>query len=208
MRKGWIIAIGVALALVALAYGASPYVAVRGFVAAAKQGDAAKLGASVDFPAVRADLKPQLTAAVTTRMERDPHMRGNPLAGLGVMLMPTILDRMIDSVVTPDGIAALVRAGKVGRAATSEAAPQRVDYDYGYVALDRFAVTLRRKDTLGDPVRLVFERRGLFSWKLVRITLPQSSLTGPAEATPAEASPSDDAPGSDAIAASFDTKPT
>jgi len=190
MRKGWIIAIGAAFALFALAYGASPYVAVRGFVAAAKQGDAEKLGAAVDFPAVRADLKPQLTAAVTTRMQRDPAMRGNPLAGLGAMLMPSILDRMIDSVVTPEGIAALVRAGKVGRSEASATTPQRVDYDYGYVALDRFDVTVRRKDAAGDPVRLVFQRRGLFSWKLIRIALPQSGLTGPADATPAEASPS------------------
>ena len=49
-------AAGIALALFALAYGASPYVAVRGFLAAAKQGDAEKLRGSVDFPAVRADL--------------------------------------------------------------------------------------------------------------------------------------------------------
>jgi hypothetical protein len=201
MRKGWIIAVGAALALVALAYGASPYVAVRGFVAAAEKGDAEKLGAAVDFPAVRADLKPQLTAAVSARMERDPEMRGNPLAGLGVMLMPTILDRMIDSVVTPDGIAALVRAGKVGRAETSGTAPPRVDYDYGYVALDRFGVTLRRKDATGDPVRLVFQRRGLFSWKLIRVALPQSSLTDPTDVAPAKATPSDDAPASDAITA-------
>ena len=88
MRKGWIIAIGAAFAVFALAYGASPYLAVRGFVAAAKQGDAEKLRGSVDFPAVRADLKPQLTAAVTTRMERDPQIRGNPFAGLGAILMP------------------------------------------------------------------------------------------------------------------------
>ena len=40
MRKSWIIAIGIAAALLVLAYGASPYLAVRGFVAAAKQGDA------------------------------------------------------------------------------------------------------------------------------------------------------------------------
>ena len=190
MRKGWIIAIGAAFALFALAYGVSPYVAVRGFVAAAKQGDAEKLRGSVDFPAVRADLKPQLTAAVTTRMERDPAMRNNPLAGLGAMLMPSILDRMIDSVVTPEGIAALVRAGKVGSGDTASAAPRRVDYDLHYAALDRFDVTVRRKDAAGDPVRLVFQRRGLFSWKLIRIALPQSGLTGPADATPAEASPS------------------
>lgn len=179
MRKGWIIAIGAALALFALAYGASPYVAVRGFLAAAKKGDAEKLRGSVDFPAVRADLKPQLAAAVTTRMEQDPAMRGNPLAGLGKILMPSILDRMIDSVVTPEGIAALVRAGKVGHAETESAAPQRVDYGFHYVALNRFDVILRRQGAVGDRVKLVFERRGLFAWKLVRIALPQSSLTGP-----------------------------
>jgi hypothetical protein len=39
-------------------------------------------------------------------------------------------------------------------------------------------------------VNLVFQRRGLFAWKLIRIVLPQSSLTGSADATPAEASPS------------------
>jgi hypothetical protein len=192
MRKGWIIAIGAALALFALAYGASPYVAVRGFVAAAKQGDAEKLRGSVDFPAVRADLKPQLTAAVTTRMERDPAMRGNPLAGLGAILMPSILDRMIDSVVTPEGIAALVRAGKVGHAETESMAPRRVDYGFHYVALNRFDVTLRRQGAAGDPVNLVFQRRGLFAWKLVRIALPQSSLAGPAD---------DSAPDPDANAA-------
>jgi hypothetical protein len=178
MRKGWIIAIGAAFALFALAYGASPYVAVRGFVAAAKQGDAEKLRGSVDFPAVRADLKPQLAAAVTARMERDPQMRGNPLAGLGAILMPSILDRMIDSVVTPEGIATLVRAGKVGHADTNSQAPQRVDYVLHYIARDRFGVTLRRQGSAGDPVNLIFERRGLFRWKLVRIALPQSSLTG------------------------------
>jgi len=177
VRKGWIIAIGAVLALFGLAYGASPYLAVRGFVAAAKQGDAEKLRGSVDFPAVRADLKPQLTAAVATRMEHDPAMRGNPLAGLGAILMPSILDRMIDSVVTPEGIAALVRAGKVGHAETDPAAPRRVDYDFHYIAPNRFDVTVRRRGAVGDPVQLVFERRGLFAWKLVRIALPQSSLT-------------------------------
>ena len=181
MRKGWIIAIGAAVAAFLLAYGASPYLAVRGFVAAAKQGDAEKLRGSVDFPAVRADLKPQLTAAVNTRMERDPQMRGNPLAGLGAMLMPSILDRMIDSVVTPEGIAALVRAGKVGHAETESKGPSRVDYDARYVTLDHFDVALRRQGATSDPVTLVFQRRGLFAWKLVRIALPQSSLTGPAD---------------------------
>lgn len=178
MRKGWIIAIGAAFVLFALACGASPYVAARGFLAAAKQGDEEKLRGSVDFPAVRADLKPQLSAAVATRMEHDPAMRGNPLAGLGKILMPSILDRMIDSVVTPEGIAALVRAGKVGHAKPESAPSQRVDYDFRYIALNRFDVTVRRRDAVGDPVHFVFERHGLFTWRLIRIALPQGGLTG------------------------------
>ena len=120
-------------------------------------------------------------------------MRGNPLAGLGAMLMPSILDRMIDSVVTPEGIATLVRAGKVGHVETGTAAPRRFDCGFHYPALNRFVVTLRRQGATDDPVNLVFERRGLFAWKLIRIALPQSSLTGPVDATPAEGTPDSNA---------------
>lgn len=179
MGRGWIVGTGAILALFALAYLASPYLAVRDFVAVAKRGDVEKLAASVDFAAVRAGLKPQLAAAVTARMERDPAMRGNPLAGLGVMLMPSILDRMVDSAVTPRGIATLVALGRMGHADSGGAAPSRIDYDYGYVALDRFRVTLRRHDDREQAASLIFDRKGLFGWRLVRVDIPQSTLAAP-----------------------------
>ncbi len=181
MRKGWVVAIGAIPALFALAFLASPYLAARKFVAWARQGDTERLAASVDFPAVRASLKPQLSAAVTARMNRDPEMRDNPLAGLGMMLMPSLLDRMVDSVVTPRGLATLVSAGRTGRVAES-AEPPRLDYDYGYTALDRFRVTARRQGGRGAPLGLTFERRGLFWWKLVGVDLPQDMLADRDEA--------------------------
>jgi hypothetical protein len=191
MRKGWIIAIGTAVTLLAVTYGASPYVAVRAFIASAKAGDTEKLAAAMDFPAVRASLKPQLAAAVTARMEHDPQIRGTPLAGLGMMLMPKILDRMTDSVVTPDGIATLVGAGKVGHSYAGGGPSRQVDYSYGYAAINRFDVTMRRKGAVDDPATLTFERRGLFFWKLVRIALPQSLWRDPIAAPPAAGDPAD-----------------
>jgi hypothetical protein len=177
MRKRWIVAAGAVVVLFSLAYLGSPYLAVRDFVAMAKKGDTEGLAASVDFPAVRASLKPQLTAAVAARVARDPEMRGNPLAGLGEILMPTILDRIVDSVVTPRGIATFVRMGRVGRDDAGNATPPPVDYDYGYVAIDRFRVTVKGKDDRGEPAGLMFERRGLFAWKLVQVEIPQRTLT-------------------------------
>ena len=132
---------------------------------------------------------------MTTRLQSDPAMRGNPFAGLGAMLMPSILNRMVDSVVTPDSIAALVRAGKVARPGGSPAATQPPEHDLHYLSLNQFEVTVRRKDERGDPTNLVFERRGLFTWKLVRIDLPQDALTAPdLPSTIPPPPPEDDAP--------------
>ena len=184
MRKGWAIAAGAVTASFGLAYLASPYLAVRHFVLTARQGETDRLAAAVDFPAVRASLKPQLSAAVTARVERDPGMRGNPLAGLGLMLVPTILDRMVDSVVTPNGIATLVRLGRTGPSDQRDGASPRIDYDYGYAGIDRFRLTMRRREGQGQPVALTFARQRWFAWKLVRIDIPQTMLADSGGAAP------------------------
>ena len=176
MRKRWIVAASAVLASFVLAYLASPYLAVRHFVRAARNGDADRLAASVDFPAVRAGLKPQLAAAVAARVERDPGVRENPLADIGLMLVPTILDRMVDSVVTPNGIATLVRLGRTSPSSGTGGAPGRVDYRYGYAGIDHFRLTVRRRDNGEQSIGMTFERRRWLAWKLVRIDIPQTML--------------------------------
>jgi hypothetical protein len=137
------------------------------------------LDAAVDFPAVRESLKGQLTTALTQKMNNDPEMKANPFAGLGMILMPTIVGRMIDGMVTPDGLAAMARRGKVeaakaGGQAKASVDPD-VDYSYDYRGLDRFAVTVASKQTkAGEAPRFVFERRGLFSWKMIRLEIPDA----------------------------------
>jgi hypothetical protein len=76
----------------------------------------------------------------------------NPFAALGAMLVPALTDRMIDSIVTPDGVAAMIKQGRVkqpGRQRSpgggSGEAENDVKVSYSYRGLNRFRVTLARK---------------------------------------------------------------
>jgi hypothetical protein len=159
--------------VVAGAYLASPLVAVRSFVSAARSGDSAKLDAAVDFSAVRESLKPQVSAAVTSRSRDLPRIGGVRLAGLGTLLAPAIADRAVDGIVTPRGIAALVTMRGTGHdEAAGPPARERTAYHYRYVGLDRFLVQLNRTERPDEVTGFTFERRNLFWWKLVRIDLP------------------------------------
>ncbi|MEP9400281.1 DUF2939 domain-containing protein [Sphingomonas sp. VNH70] len=176
--------IGVAIAIVVLAFGAayfaSPFWAAHRFRAAAVAGDTDGLEATVDFPAVRESLKAQLNVALTEKLRNDPEMRNNPFAGLGMMLLPTIVDRAVGGFVTPDGIAAIARNGRLERRGASGDTPARadIDYDYAYRGTDRFAVTVTAKNSgPGRGPTFVFERRGLFGWKLVRMEVPPEALS-------------------------------
>ncbi len=167
------------LSVMALAYVGSPFWAARQFKQAALSGNVDRLEASVDFPSVRESLKSQLTIAMTEKMQSDPEMRSNPFAGLGIMILPAMVGKMVDAYVTPDGMSAMMRSGKVRTAKTAEPVKANIDYDYDYSyrTLDRFAVTAKASDAKADAApRFVFERRGILSWKLIRIEIPAAAF--------------------------------
>ena len=164
------------MVLFGAAYVGSPFWAARQFKEAAISADVDRLDTAVDFPAVRGNLESQMTAAITAKMTSDPEMRSNPFAGLGMAIMPAIISKMVDSFVTPEGISALMKRGKLEKGGHAQTAAD-VNYDYAYHGLDRFAVTVQTAKTKdGDAPKFVFERRGLFSWKLIRLEIPQSAF--------------------------------
>jgi hypothetical protein len=162
------------------AYVASPYWAVRSFVTAARNGDAARLNGAIDFPAVRKSLKPQITEALTGQTGGESRKKRGPLGGLGRLLAPVIADQALDTLVTPENIAQLVRHGDPRAPVSVEVkTPARpLSYSYSYIGLDRFRVTLVSPDHPTSPAELIFERRDLFWWSLVRLNLPRDILTG------------------------------
>jgi hypothetical protein len=183
MNRKLLAALVVAVALFAGAYLGSPYWAAHNFREAARNADADKLDAAVDFPAVRESLKAQLSAAMMKKMGSDPAMKDNPFAGLGALMMPAIIDKMVDSFVTPDGIAAIARGQKPRRSEQPKVQNPDIEFAGAYVGMDRFRVKTSNRKMREEGPALLFERRGLFGWKLIRLELPDSVFDTPASTT-------------------------
>lgn len=204
-RRLWGIAAAV-LALLVGAYLASPLVAVDALRAAARSGDRDRLEQLADFPAVRAHLKEDLSARLLVKLRSDPELTRSPLAGLGLILGPAIVDRAIDAYVTPDAVAAMIRSGKApqpgmrpeeggavqaggDRAGDDARARNRPRVRMAYADLDHFRVTLSRADGPDQTLGLLLQRRDLFWWRLTRIELPQdktASAPPSRESTPSQ----------------------
>jgi hypothetical protein len=82
-----------------LVYGASPYFSFWRFTVAIRSRDAAAISSRVDFPAVRGSLKKQLVARFAH--VTSSHKRWSNLG-------PTLIEAIVDTYVTPDGVAALL----------------------------------------------------------------------------------------------------
>ena len=175
--------IGLAAATVAVSAGyyiASPILAFDALKAAARSGDRDQLDRVVDFPAIGEGLKLEISEGMTKSVNSDPKLRDSPFAALGTLLSSAITDRVVDAVITPDGIATIVNQGRTSETVTPDAgapAKPRLITRYAYQGLDRFAATITRADQPDQPVVLTLARRGLIGWKLARIDLPPAAFS-------------------------------
>jgi hypothetical protein len=173
--------VGVAVAAVAgiaLAWAASPVLAAKALVKAAKAGDSRRIEQLVDFPSLRTSLKDELNDELIARMRRDPRVVESGLGGLGMMLAPMLLSGAVDTLVTPEVVANMVMTAEAPDP-TKPGDPNPVDehdgsdihQSWGYRSLNEFAVTLTDRDRPDDHLALIMERRGLFEWKLAGVDL-------------------------------------
>lgn len=158
-----------ALLVVAATSFASPWWTLNRLRAAAERHDAEGVSAQVDFPALRDSVKSQLLGS----LDRDAG--GNPFAAIGQAFARVVTDPLVDAIVSPAGVAAMVEHGKVSigkparEAQTSDAEPprDRPHYALHYRGWSHFAVTAEEGGSF------VFRRDGLWSWKLAGIELPR-----------------------------------
>ena len=180
-RKTQLAVLAGVLFLFFAAYFASPLLAVRGLVSAAKAGDEARLEQLVDFPAFRTSLKEELNTKLVEQMRADLGDRADGLSGLGMILAPSLISGAVDAFVTPPAVAAMVRSGEVpnakdvarDRARVPSEPSSKVHQSYSYRGLDTFAVRLTREDRPDDYIDLLMQRRNVFGWKLAAIDLPR-----------------------------------
>lgn len=165
-----------AVAVLLIVWVASPVLAGQALIRAAKAGDEQALDRLVDFPALRSSLKTELNDEVVNRVGHDPRVERSGLGGLGMILAPMLLGGAVDAVVTPQGVAAMVRTGE---APDPTAPPKKASGDdgsdvhqsWGYRDFDTFAITLTQRKDPDRRLALLLDRRGLFGWKLAGVDL-------------------------------------
>ncbi|RDU95316.1 DUF2939 domain-containing protein [Trinickia dinghuensis] len=185
----------IVLALVVIAY-ASPYLALSRLRDAAQARNAAMIDRYVDYPALRASLKEQVTQMLSRRVDKEKLQ--HPFAALGALVGMALVNPLVDAYATPDGVAALLKgmppSGKPGEvppsagdeqasqpqeasstpsqqpATAAQPAEPRAKASAGYRDMNTFAVTYT-SGPAGEPYSVIFHRRGWFSWQIDAVEL-------------------------------------
>ncbi len=174
------------LVFLAMAYVlALPYITVYQIRQAVKARDSVALSEHIDFPSVRQSLKDQLNATLMSKMQSE-EMKNNPFAALGMALAGPLVDKMVETYVTPTGVEQLLAGEKpsiknthkikhVEESAANDASGNQeisaekkplADVALGYKSTSRFEVKDKKKGT-----RIVLRRQGL-TWKVTEIIFP------------------------------------
>lgn len=175
MKKSYLVAVAI---VAGIALYVSPYVSVHNLKKAAEEGDAVALGDHVDFPAVRESLRGTMNVYMTRELSA---LKDNPFAAFGAMMVTTMVDKMVDSMVTPQGIAALMtRAKGVKSPESGEPQPVQAEtgspprVERGYKGWDRFEVKVTSADQQ-NTMTATLRRENLFFWKLKNIDIQMPS---------------------------------
>lgn len=162
--------LSVLAALLALVYlAANPWITLHQLRAAAASRDADALSQYIDFPAVRDSVKSQMGVVMTKEMAEQK----SGFAVLGAAFSSMIIDRFIDTMMTPAGLRA-VMSGKDPVGAGRDQSPTKPEevfrYDRAYyTGVNRFVVETPNQKR--EIIRWVM-KRDAFSWRIVDIQLP------------------------------------
>lgn len=166
--------IGVIILVLGYLY-ASPYIVLNSIKNAAQAEDIEKVSAYIDYPSVRQSFKDQMNAMMAKElMNQDT----DGFAALGAMLASTMVDKMVDGFVTPEGMTLMLKGKNLKDAEqdsqdaqTAETQEQpKPEYEAGYTSLNDFEVVIKDQDQ-SKEVKVLMVRDGL-SWKIHKIAVP------------------------------------
>lgn len=171
--------IGAIIALVVVICGylyASPYIAINNIKNAAQVGDSEKVSKYIDYPSVRQSFKDQMNAMMMKEMANH---KDDGFAALGAMLASTMVDKMIDGFVTPEGMTMMMQGKDLKDTAQSSEGTSTTEtkeeedqpeYKTRYTSYSDFEVVIQDpNDSKAVTVKMV--RDGL-SWKVNKIVVP------------------------------------
>jgi hypothetical protein len=167
-----------AFATVALAiYLISPYFALYRIDHAVRDGDTLRLERYADWPAIReqlrADLK-GLALETVTKQTANNDTAGSLASGLAMLMVPAVVDRMVDANVNPDGVIRALNDGTKGTPRKS--LRDLVAYAF-FESPTEFRVDLRNPHSPDGPkITALLELSGS-GWRVTRVKLPLSDIS-------------------------------
>ncbi|WP_297506356.1 DUF2939 domain-containing protein [uncultured Caulobacter sp.] len=179
-----------AIFVFAATFASAPWFAFRALKAAAQYEDVQAIGELVDFPAVRRSLTAQLVTDAPAAAPEPPSIWRDPLSVFKKAIEPIAPpEPKVDRYLTVAGVSALTRGYPPGKAPPASArdasaAGQLKDAVKGpfpsiaYWDPNRVRIAVKRPDGSGKITIFTFERRALFTWKLVHIRLPGDERQG------------------------------
>jgi hypothetical protein len=166
----------------------SPYLAIYQIRQALKNEDSAALAAYVDFPSVRQGIKDQLNTELVKKFPEHAQASQGGFAAFGALLASSMIDKMVDVMVSPQGVAMLLQGKKLKESLPFQAQPEqseqqtqageqakeKLSYRGKYQAFNRFTVEIHHPQKQ-PPINVILQRQGL-SWKVTQIVLPIEQL--------------------------------
>ena len=172
-----LICVGLFMTIGGLGFYFTPYIAVHNMEKAADDRDVETLSDYVDYPAFRESIKANFNAMMASKIAKSKN--DNLFEALGAALGAAMINHIVDSFVTPESLTMLIKGEKPqieNTKSDSRTEPLHSKADtkmsMEYDGINRFVVSVKEKDSSKDPVKLIFKRKGIISWKLSALRLP------------------------------------
>lgn len=170
MRIRW--SIGGCLVALALAYLASPYIAIWRLQVAMESGDTLALQNMIDWRAVRDGLKHDIADGIIGPAQTQ--LASGTLPAFGSSFMAGMADTAVEREVTPQNLVAVMRQMRPGHATTS---PMDCFVSAFFKSPGAFEIVVRDDDLASDQqhLRLRLELHGIH-WMVMRAWVPQDLI--------------------------------
>ncbi len=168
--------VALVIAIVGYLY-ASPYLVLNSIKTAAQNGESEKVSQYIDYPSVRQSFKDQMNAKMAKELMNQDN---DGFAALGAMIASTMVDKMIDGFVTPEGMTLMLQGKDLKQSAQQSMGGQdssnqeneepKPEYEAGYTSMNDFEVVIKDQDQ-SKQIKVLMARDGL-SWKIHKIAVP------------------------------------
>lgn len=164
---------------------ASPYLALHDMRSAAIDLDADRLNQHIDYDKLRINMKAQFQAKMLGQLSEHGSKSASAAANFGALLGIAMVDKVVDTLVTPQMVMAAMNQAKLGpsehgggddeRSQGESKQKECTDWSLSHTGMDRAIVDVESTcDADQGKISLILDRVGFASWRLTDIQLPVS----------------------------------